>query len=179
MKKIWKLIREIIPVIIGILIALVINNWNENRKDKKYLNKVYASIKAELEESNKDIEKSLPRQQVLIDSLTKYMNDNSTSIYQIIDKANGLSGPNIKMRTWNAITNSNIELIEFEKLSALSEIEDSKKNLELKQQKILDFIIENIKTTNLEEKEVFMLLIQEIISTEEYLRFEIEEFLKK
>jgi len=37
MKKINQLFKEIIPVIIGVLIALVINNWNEERKDKKYL----------------------------------------------------------------------------------------------------------------------------------------------
>jgi len=179
MKQISQLIREIIPVIIGILIALVINNWNEERKDRKYLNKVYLSVKAELEESSKDIEESIPKQQVLIDSLKKYMNDETTSIYEIINKTKGLPGINIKMHTWKAIANSKIELIEFEKLSALSEIEESKKNLELKHQKILDFVIENIKKTNREEKEIFMLLNQEIISTEKYLQLEIKEFLKK
>jgi hypothetical protein len=179
MKQISQLIKEIIPVIIGILIALVINNWNEERKDKKYLNRVYLSVKAELEESSKDIEESLPKQQILIDSLKKYINDETISLYEIINKAKGISGPNIKMHTWRAIADSKIELIEFEKLSALSEIEESKKNLELKQQKILDFAIKNLKQTNQEEKEVFMLLNQEIISTEKYLQFEIKEFLKK
>ena len=40
-------------------------------------------------------------------------------------------------------------------------------------------MIENLKNTNQEKKEVFMLLSQEIISTEKSLKFEIEEFLKK
>ena len=179
MKKISQLIREIIPVIIGILIALVINNWNEERRDKKYLNKVYLSVKAELEESSKDIEEALPKQQILIDSLKKYMNDETTSLSEIINKAKGIAGPNIKMHTWSAITNSKIELIEFEKLSALSEIEESKKYLEFKQQKILDFVIENAKETNQEKKEIFMLLSEDIISSEKYLQFEIKEFLKQ
>ena len=47
MKQISQLIKEIIPVIIGVLIALVINNWNEERKDKKYLTQIFSSINEE------------------------------------------------------------------------------------------------------------------------------------
>lgn len=42
MKQLGQIIREIVPVIIGILIALLINNWNEDRKDKKYLNQIFS-----------------------------------------------------------------------------------------------------------------------------------------
>ncbi|MEH6748121.1 MAG: DUF6090 family protein [Maribacter arcticus] len=42
-------IGEIFLVVIGILIALQINNWNEARKDKKYLNRVYTQIKNDLQ----------------------------------------------------------------------------------------------------------------------------------
>jgi len=47
MKEASKLFREIIPVIIGILIALFINNWNEDRKDKRYLTQIFSSIESE------------------------------------------------------------------------------------------------------------------------------------
>ena len=105
----------------------MINNWNEERKDKKYLNQVYSTIAAELEESSRDIENTLPKQQILIDSLNKYMNDETTSIFEIINKSEGIQGPNVKLHTWKAVANSKVELIEFEKLSSLSEIEESKK----------------------------------------------------
>ena len=179
MKRVSQLIREIVPVIIGILIALVINNWNEERKDKKYLNQVYSTIAAELEESSRDIENTLPKQQILIDSLNKYMNDETTSIFEIINKSEGIQGPNVKLHTWKAVANSKVELIEFEKLSSLSEIEESKKYLELKLQKSLDFLIENGKETNQEKKEIFMFLNQDIILGEKYLQYEIKEFLNQ
>lgn len=35
MKQIQQVFREIIPVILGILIALIINNWDEDRKIPK------------------------------------------------------------------------------------------------------------------------------------------------
>jgi hypothetical protein len=116
---------------------------------------------------------------VLIDSIGKYLNDEKISLIDIIKKGGGIHGPTIKNNSWKAIANSKIELVEFEKLSKLSTIDESKKNLELKKEKLLDFMIKNLKKTSQEEKEVFMLLSQEIITNEKYLQLEIEEFLKK
>ena len=42
-------IGEIVLVTIGILIALQINTWNEGRKEKNYLLKVYAQIRQDLQ----------------------------------------------------------------------------------------------------------------------------------
>jgi len=179
MKELGKIIREIISVIIGILVALAVNNWNEDRKDKKYLNQIYVSIDNELEESRIEIKESIPKQQVLIDSIGKYLNDETISIFDIIEKADGINVPIVKNNSWKAIANSKIELIEFEKLSALSEIDQSKESIELKTQKLIDFVFENLKTTNQEKKEILILLSQEILSTVKYTQLEIEEFLKK
>ncbi|MFK7984128.1 MAG: DUF6090 family protein [Saprospiraceae bacterium] len=178
MERINQLVREIIPVIIGILIALVINNWNEDRKDKKYLNQIFSSIKSELTESSIDIKESIPRQQVLMDSIEIYVDDKTVSIIDIIEKTEGVSFANVKNNSWKAIANSRIELIEFEKLSALSDIDDGEASLALKQEKILDFIYDNLKNTKQEKKEVFKLLIQDIIWTKESLQLQIEELLE-
>ncbi|MFK7978759.1 MAG: hypothetical protein AB8G86_02150 [Saprospiraceae bacterium] len=178
MKQISQLIREIIPVILGILIALVINNWNEERKDKKYLNQIYSSIQEELAESSANIKEKIPKQQAVIDSLEIYLNDETVSIIDLLNKV-ALPGVTIKNNSWKAIANSRIELIEFEKLSALSDIDEGKESLELKLEKVLDFVYENVRETNREKKEVFQLLIQEIIWTEESLQSNIDDFLKK
>ena len=49
-------IGEIILVVIGILIALQINNWNENRKLKQSENKILAAIQQDLLKTLKDVE---------------------------------------------------------------------------------------------------------------------------
>jgi len=49
-------IGEIILVVIGILIALSINNWNEERKTKNTINGIYAIVKSDLESDVKKIE---------------------------------------------------------------------------------------------------------------------------
>jgi len=119
MKGIGQIIREIIPVIIGILVALAVNNWNEDRKDKEYLNQMYSSINNELKESRQEIIEKIPKQQMLIDSIGKYLNNEAVSIFDIVQKTDGIDGPKIKNNAWKAIANSKIELIEFEKLSQI------------------------------------------------------------
>ena len=49
-------IGEIFLVMIGILLALQVNNWNENRIKRQTLKNIYVSIKSDLEEDIKNID---------------------------------------------------------------------------------------------------------------------------
>ncbi|WP_075352515.1 DUF6090 family protein [Algoriphagus marinus] len=52
-------IGEIFLVTIGILIALQINDWNENRKEKAYLRKVYTQIRQDLQNDTLNLRVSI------------------------------------------------------------------------------------------------------------------------
>src|SRR5690554_1879820 len=123
-KNIKSFIKEIVPIILGILIALYINNWNENRKDEKYINQMITSIDKELKESNKDIKETIPLQKTLIDTLNFYRKDDNVSIGDVMMKANGVHIPSIKISSWKAISNSKIELMDYDRISALANIEE-------------------------------------------------------
>lgn len=49
-------VGEIILVVIGILIALSINNWNQRQQQKKVLDNIYATIKADLQQDIRNID---------------------------------------------------------------------------------------------------------------------------
>ena len=51
-------IGEIILVVIGILIALSINNWNENRKEENRLLNIYSLIFIDMENDKKQLIKN-------------------------------------------------------------------------------------------------------------------------
>ena len=177
MEKLSRLFREIIPVILGILIALVINNWNENRKERKYLEKINASIKSELEESVADIKRVIPKQLASVDTIEVYLDNDKLSMYELMFKADGVHAPSIKTNSWNALANSRIELIDYEKLTSLADIEDWKDNLANRTEKQTDFLFYNMEETDRVKKEIYRMIILDIIGSEKRLMSSIEELL--
>lgn len=177
MKKISRLIGEIIPVIMGILIALFINNWNEERKDKNYLNQIFSSIKQELEESKEDIKRVIPKQLASIDTIGFYSNNEEISLYGIMMRGNGIHMPMIKTNSWTAIANSRIDLIEYEQLSTLANIQERKENLMLRIEKQTDFIFQNFEKTDRAKKIILQMMTLDIVNAEKTLQSQIENIL--
>ena len=67
-------IGEIVLVVVGILIALQVNNWNEFRKSKKKEISIYKEIQSELGETNKDIVEDIEGLEKNIKSVIKVRN---------------------------------------------------------------------------------------------------------
>ena len=64
---------EIVLVVVGILIALQINNWNQFRSDRKLELKVLKDLRAELITNNHKINDAIVRKEVLYKPFAKYM----------------------------------------------------------------------------------------------------------
>ena len=179
MKTVRRLFNETIPVIIGILIALLINNWNEDRKDKIYLNQIFSSIESELEDSSLDIKRVIPKQLASVDTLNTYMDNDNVTLYEIMMKSNGIQSPTIKTNSWNAIANFKIELIDYKKLSALSDIEERKQNLIQRIERQMEYGFQNFEKADKNKKVIFKMMILDIIGAEKELQSKIEELIKK
>lgn len=173
-KTIIEFFKELLTIIVGILIALYINNWNEDRKDAKYINKIFVSMDKELNESNDDIKKKMPQQQTLIDTLGFYKKNDSISIFDVMMKVNGVQIPQIRISSWKAISSSKIELLEYDRVSDLANIEEQKELLISKTQYLMNFLYPNIKDTSFDKKELIMFMMQDIMVTERDLQEEIE-----
>ena len=167
MKQIIKLfLKEIIPIIVGILVALYINNWNEERKNEKYINQISSSINNELKETNEDILKKLPFQKSLIDTLNYYLTNNKISLLEIVLKNKGIKVPTIKINSWKAVSNSKIELLRYDIMTTLADIEEKKDNMNMKLDKLVTFFYANPNTTEKNKKIIMKILIADIINTE-------------
>ena len=59
-------VGEIVLVVIGILIALSINNWNENRKERQEETAILTALEADLIESKKRLNSTLKQQNKVI-----------------------------------------------------------------------------------------------------------------
>lgn len=180
MKNYFKgFIKDIIPVLLGVLIALWINNWNEARKDQEYINNFYVSLKKELRETDKEITEKTPLQQALVDTLSVYTNNDALSLLQVVEKAGGINGPFIKLNYWKALSNSKIELIAFDKLSNLANIEEGNEILKYKRYKLLDFIYSKSNSKEKDEKMRLKMMVIEMMSTQRQIQNEIQNILKE
>lgn len=178
-KNIKTFIKELVTIIAGILIALGINSWNESRKDENYINQISSIIDKELAETNVDIVENIAIQESFIDTLDVYLNDNKISLLDITIKSKGLWLPLIKINAFKSLSNSKIELMEYDKISAFSNIEEQKEVLRMKSDRLGDFLYSNIKETAVDKKEFMRLLMLDIMGTEKGIQVEIDNILKK
>ena len=82
-------IGEIFLVVIGILIALQINNWNEDRKDEIYLDKIYAQVHQDLKRDTLHVNATIKFYKEKNERLEEIINREITkSYYDTINETN-------------------------------------------------------------------------------------------
>lgn len=171
-------IKEIIPVIAGILIALFIENWNSERKDKAYIDQVFTTVNSELKDSKEDIKTIIPKQEVLLASLDTNVNNKNISILNIIMESGGFYLPQIKTNAWQSVSKSKIDLVDYKKIAALSRIEDIKSTLNNKSDLMMSLVYSNINATDKDKKETLKMILKDIIQTEKTALKVIEDYEK-
>ncbi|WP_333662657.1 hypothetical protein [Chishuiella changwenlii] len=172
-------IKEIIPVIAGILIALFIDNWNNDRKDKAYINQVFYTIDSELKDSKESILEIVPSQKSLVDSLEFYSNNNQLNVMDVIKKAGGVRVPQIKTSAWKSVSNYKIDLISYNKITTLSNIEEQKEILKDKSEFLLNMAYSNLYEKDKNKKQTVKMLLLDIIQTENTIHKLIDIYSKK
>jgi len=169
-------IKEIIPVVAGILIALFIDNWNSERKDKAYINQVFSTITNELKDSKDDIIAIIPKQKELVDSLDFYSQNKNVTISEIVMKSKGIYIPQIKINGWKSVANTKIDLVDYNKITSLSNLTELKETLNKKTDFLMSFLYSNINKTDENTKQTFKMILLDIIQTENTMQQNIDFF---
>jgi hypothetical protein len=123
-------VGEIVLVVIGILIALSINNWNEGRKSKKMATEVYTNLLTSLEQDSIEVTriinlltKSLETQKKFILSTSdQYVKDLSQSdLDKLIEEIfSGVMSFFPKTGVYNLITSNNsMDLLQSSEIKSL------------------------------------------------------------
>lgn len=175
MKKVFV---DIVPVLVGILLALVISNWQQSRSERAYIKN---SIRAIIEENKSNIDEltnSLSRQQQFLDTLRKY-NTPDKSLYDIIRLAQGLNTPDLKSTTWKfLIQDSKHTLVDYEFINRLAEIEKYEVLINRHNEKVLDMIYQPAFFNDPDLKKVCNVMLQDLMNSEVDLKRSLEEFME-
>ncbi|WP_160129752.1 DUF6090 family protein [Kordia antarctica] len=107
-------IGEIVLVVIGILIAVSLNNWNESRKEKQQLANIYNSITNDLNNDLEEIDKIQSFYKTAAPLYSKILNDSVTRIEYLLNPqltylTIGFPEITFNKRGYNQLTDFNID----------------------------------------------------------------------
>jgi hypothetical protein len=166
---IGKILTEMISVVLGILIALWLGNWKENRDDRKFISKVLFSVSKEMEENQSALEQIVNEHQELVDTIQFYLQSKDVPLWSIVNKTKGLRMVNIKNTSWKSFLNIKMDLVEYNHISLLTSIDESKQNMRAGMDKLFDFIYGNLTATEPVKKSQLMLMVNDLLNTEHQL----------
>ncbi|MCW5515445.1 DUF6090 family protein [Muriicola sp. Z0-33] len=95
-------IGEIILVVIGILIALSINNWNEDQKDRKAENEALINLKLEFDENQIKLDQLIEKRKTQEKQCRSYLNLITDDTIPIVQKI-AANSPNTNIAVWGGI----------------------------------------------------------------------------
>ena len=172
-----RIFLETIPVIIGILIAVIINNLQQSFADKKYLSTTLNAIKTQNKENIAELEYALKRQNVLLDSLEAYLVDDSLTLFDVLRRGKGLYTPDLKSTTWKFLMEGrNHTLVSYRIISQLNEIEKYEELVKGYNSSVKDILFTTDLFENPKMKKVLWVWMKDFSSVEKDMISELEKF---
>ncbi len=173
--------KEMIPVILGIMIALWINNWQKNKEDKVFISHVFQSIQKEHAENIEELQDIIALHESFDDSIGYYIEDDEIILGQLIQIVGGLKVVLIGNISWKAFIGNDIRLLDFEIVKYLSSIDEQKDLYQKQTQLLSNFMLEKIYSKSELDKNIFLGLLNDLLGTEKELlkdHLELQELLK-
>lgn len=170
-----KILLDIIPVVFGVLIALFIGDLKESYDDQKFLDNMYGTIAKEMQTNTEAVSEVLTNHYTFIDSLNANL-DKDVSIAELLQT--NFQKANIQNTGWHSFINSKLELVDFEAILILSTLDEVKQSLNLKFDQLMNFVISNLNSSKKEHKETLLILVVNVIDSEESLVRTQEKYLE-
>lgn len=179
MKKTSRLayiLQEILIVVVGVLIAVSIGNYKEQSDNEKYIEKTLTAIKSEIELSRQATDSALVRHYALAEGMEELIDNEEQTLGEMVSSLGGVQFPQIKNVSLRFFVANKAELIDFQIIAQLLDIEEQSVILKAKLDRLADFAYEHITESNLETKISFAYMLSDVIDSEESILEAYEEF---
>lgn len=177
--RILYFLQEISIVVIGVLIAVSIGNYKQNTDNKKYVDKTLLAIEKEIELSQTEIDTVLNRHLKLFEIIESEIGNDEQTLGELISSSGGFQIASIKNVSLRFFISNKAELLEFQLISQLLDIELKTDMLSDKLKLLSDFAYDNVNEANDEVKIKFAYLLANVIDGEQTLLDSYSSFLEE
>ncbi len=154
-----KIILDFIPAFLGVLVALVLNNWNEQRKENEFITKSIVSIYHDNQSNLENIKAQLESTDKQLDTIKHYLNNKDITIEGIIKKNNGINGEILVQSGWNILENSNlVTKIDYDLVFKLNKMSRGIDIINTRLDNTFDFCYKKLESNKSEDKKRLLLL---------------------
>lgn len=172
------LIREIGIVVVGVLIAVPINNYKEKSDNEAYIEKTLLAIDNEIN-SNKTAQDSvLNRHMEIYDFFERDSMDKEQPLGETLYSLGGFQVAPVKNISLRFFVANKAEMLDFKLISYLLEIEQITNILSAKIDRLADFAYERVNDRGADTRVRFTYLLMDIIDSESNLLKAYADFLE-
>lgn len=170
-RSVGPFLREVAIVVIGVLIAVSIGNFIEHRDNARYLQNTVRAIEGEIKINQAELEAILARHYEMWTDIEAALeaDDDAVSLGELIANLGGLQVGSLKNVSLRFFVSNKAELVDFDLITTLLDIEAQTEFLSAKIQRLADFSYEHISDTDEQSKRTFAFLLSDVIESEESL----------
>lgn len=172
------LLQEIAIVVIGVLIAVSINNYKEKSDNEAYIKKTLLAIEHEIHDNKSGLDSVLERHLRIYEYMELDSVKEGQTISEMLYDLGGFQVAFIKNISLRFFVANKAELLDFQLISQLSEIEQSTDILSRKIDRLANFAYEHLSDSSEEARLRFSIMLMDVIDSERNLSESYADFLK-
>ncbi|MBY5951600.1 hypothetical protein KUV23_11480 [Algoriphagus marincola] len=176
--------KEITIVVIGVLIAVSIGNYKERADNEKYIEKTLLAIENDIKSSQPDLDTVFNRHLELFEILREKLEGDEPigpelTLRELISDFGGFQVAVNKSVSLRFFINHKAELLEYDIISQLLDIESQSELLQSKTRRLTDFVYEEMDKGGEEVLLKFAYYLNDILDSEKSLLDSYLDFLDK
>lgn len=173
------LLQEIGIVVVGVLIAVSINNYKEKSDNEAYIEKTLLAIDNEINSNKTALDSVLNRHIEIYDFFERDSMDKEQPLGEILYSLGGFQIATVKNISLRFFVANKAELLDFELISYLLEIEQITNILSAKIDRLANFAYEHVNDSGEDARVRFTYLLMDIIDSERNLQRAYTDFLER
>lgn len=168
-RKLNRLFFEFIAAFMGVLIAMFVSNWEQDRTEKKFIERSISSICLDNVQNLKHLDLQLKSLQHHLDTFAVYRENENLSLINVVAKSKGFELFPLQDGGWQILERSNlIHRMDYDIVSTLQKLDDQLKMLIDKRERAKDILYQHTYDTSSKQKKTFRMTTYALYSSCEY-----------